>query len=270
MEHHDTFLTIWLNKLLGPYVLPLLEGLGFHPHDRANPISELFVMSVFVVVLLSVFSLWLRRRLSVERPGATQQVIEILFTNPVGFGIRDLLDQNAGHHGRKYMGIVATVAFFVLTANLISVLPSFTSPAGNPSGPLACALITFLYFNYQGFRAHGFGYLKHFAGPVWWMSWLIFPVEIVSTTARILSLTVRLWANMFSSELIYYTILRLLMMPAELVWQKLPILGPVISIFPATVPVLFILLHIFVAVVQALVFTLLPTIYIGLAVAEEH
>jgi F-type H+-transporting ATPase subunit a len=95
-------------------------------------------------------------------------------------------------------------------------------------------------------------------------------VEVISTSARILSLTVRLWANMFSSELIYFTILRLLMMPTELVWQKLPILGPVISIFPATLPIAFIALHIFVAVVQALVFTILPTIYIGLAVAEEH
>jgi F-type H+-transporting ATPase subunit a len=270
MEHHNTFLTVWLNQLIGPYALAFLESLGFHPHDKENPISELFVMSLLVVVVLGVFSLWLRRRLSVERPGATQQLIEIIFTNPIGFGIRDLLDQNAGHHGRKYMGMVATITFFVLMANLISVLPVFTSPTGNPSGPLACAIITFLYFNFQGFRQHGIVYLKHFAGPVWWMAWLIFPVEVISTSARILSLTVRLWANMFSSELIYFTILRLLMMPTELVWQKLPIFGPVISIFPATLPIAFIALHIFVAVVQALVFTILPTIYIGLAVAEEH
>jgi F-type H+-transporting ATPase subunit a len=208
MEHHNTWLTELVNRWFGSYALALLNALGIHPHDEAYPIPEQVVMSALVVALLIVFTMWFKRRLSVDRPGATQQIFEFMLTNPLRWGIRDLLDDNAGHHGRHFLGMVGTVTVFILASNLISVLPAFTSPTAHPSVPLACALLTFLYFNWQGIRAHGVGgYLKHFAGPVWWMSWLIFPVEIVSTSARIVSLTVRLWANMFSSELIYFSIL---------------------------------------------------------------
>jgi F0F1-type ATP synthase, subunit a len=215
--------------------------------------------------------MWLKPRLSVERPGAIQQIVEALITNPTRFAIRDLLDDNTGHHGRKYLAMVGTVALFILAANLISVLPAFSSPTLHPSVPLGCALLTFVHFNSMGVKAHGLGaYLKHFAGPVWWMSWLIFPVEIISTTARILSLTVRLWANMFSSELIYFSILGLFLAPTASLWDKNPLFGAGVGLFTATLPVVFIGLHIFVAVVQALVFTILPTVYLGLATAEEH
>jgi F-type H+-transporting ATPase subunit a len=276
MEHHVTWLTLFVNKYLGPYALALLDFLRIHPESRQTPIPEYVVMSWMVFVLAAVFVLWLKGRLSINRPGASQQVVEMLITNPLGFGIGDLLDQNVGHGGRKYMAMVGSVAIFVLLANMLGAIPGLSSPTGHPSVPLACALITFLYFNWQGIRAHGVGgYLKHFAGPVWWMSWLIFPVEIISTMARILSLTVRLWANIFSSELIYITILGLFVKPTIYFWPKLPSIGAIIAvlIFPvlgAIAPVAFIGLHFFVAIVQALVFTILPTIYLGLAVAEEH
>src|SRR6202042_2833408 len=95
--------------------------------------------------------------------------------------------------------------------------PAFNSPTGHPSVPLACALLTFGYYNLSGLRQHGaVGYLKHFAGPVPAMSWLIFPVEIISHTARLLSLTVRLWANIFASKLIYVIFLGLCMAPPRL------------------------------------------------------
>jgi F-type H+-transporting ATPase subunit a len=271
MEHHVTWLTLLVNKYLGSFALALLDALHIHPESRATPIPEFVVMGWLVFAVAAVFVLWLKKRLSVDRPGASQQVVEMLITNPVGFGIRDLLDQNVGHGGRKFLDMVGSVAIFVLLSNLISVIPVFTSPTGHPSVPLACALVTFLYFNWQGMRAHGVGgYLKHFAGPVWQMSWLIFPVEIISTSARILSLTVRLWANMFSSELVYVTILGLLLNPTISLWDKWPPVAVFVGIFTATVPVLFIGLHIFVALVQALVFTILPTVYLGIATAEEH
>jgi F-type H+-transporting ATPase subunit a len=271
MEHHVTWLTHFVNKYLGSLALALLDALHIHPESRETPIPEFVVMGWVVFVVAAAFVLWLKRRLSVNRPGASQQVVELLITNPMGFGIRDLLDQNVGHGGRKYMAMVGSVAMFVLLSNLISVIPVFTSPTGHPSVPLACALITFIYFNWQGIRAHGvLAYLKHFAGPVWQMSWLIFPVELISTSARILSLTVRLWANMFSSELVYMTILGLLLNPLIQLWDKLPAVAVFVGIFAATIPVLFVGLHIFVAVVQALVFTILPTVYLGIATAEEH
>jgi F-type H+-transporting ATPase subunit a len=150
------------------------------------------------------------------------------------------------------------------------------APTGHVTVPLACAVLTFLYFNWQGIRRHGAGhYLLTFAGsPKDWGAWilalLLFPVEVVSTTARVLSLTVRLWANMFASDLIYLIFLGLLAGGASFGWSKSPVLGVILGIFPATIPILFIGLHIFVSVVQAYVFTVLPSVYLGLATTEEH
>jgi F-type H+-transporting ATPase subunit a len=159
-----------------------------------------------------------------------------------------------------------------LLANLFGVFPGFTSPTAQVTVPLACALIVFGYFNWQGIRHHGpIGYVKTFTGGLdWWLVPLIFPVEILSTCARLLSLTVRLWANIFASDLIYGLFLGLFAAPALAGWTKHPAIGVVLGILPAFIPILFILLHIFVSVVQAYVFTILPAVYIGLATADEH
>jgi F-type H+-transporting ATPase subunit a len=137
--------------------------------------------------------------------------------------------------------------------------------------PLACAMLTFVFYNWTGVHHHGpVGYAKHFAGPVWWLGWLIFPVEIISHTARLLSLTVRLWANIFASELIYVIFLGLCLAPAQALRHSHPTWGLALDIFPLLIPVAFIGLHMFVAIVQAFVFTILPALYIGMATADEH
>src|SRR5256884_5324780 len=113
---------------------------------------------------------------------------------------------------------VGTISVFVLLGNLMGAFPSsfLTAPTSDPTVPLACAVLTFVYFNWQGARRHGVaGYLLTFAGSpkdfgAWILAILLFPVEVVSTTARILSLTVRLWANMFASDLIYLIFVGLL------------------------------------------------------------
>src|SRR4029077_19195762 len=134
----------------------------------------------------------------------------MLLTNSEGFGIRDVLEENGGHGALKYLPMVGSVAVFILLGNLLGAIPTFTSPTGTISVPLGCAILTFLYFNWQGIRHHGvLGYLKHFAGPVPWLAPLIFPVEIISTSARLVSLTVRLWANIFASDLLYVVFLGL-------------------------------------------------------------
>lgn len=274
MEHHDSLLTTLLNKYFGAQFAALLRSLGIEVHDPKHAFPDYVVMSAVVVLIGTVFVLWLRPRLSVERPGATQQVVEMLLTNPLGFGIRDLLDNNVGHEGRKFVAMTGTVSIFILMCNLLGVIPIFASPTGSPASPsvpLACAIVTFLYFNYQGMKHAGvLGYLKHFAGPNPFLAPLLFPVEIISTTARILSLTVRLWANIFASDLLYFVFLGLFMLPSLKVGEKIPVLGWILGIFPATLPVAFIGLHIFVAVMQTFVFTILPSIYLGLAVSEEH
>jgi F-type H+-transporting ATPase subunit a len=141
---------------------------------------------------------------------------------------------------------------------------------------MSCAILTFVYFNWQGIKHHGPGhYLLTFAGSPktfgdWALAILLFPVEIVSTTARILSLTVRLWANIVASDLLYTIFVGLFSMATVAAWSKSPLLGVVVGILPATIPVAFIGLHIFVAIIQAYIFTVLPSVYLGMATADEH
>jgi len=276
MEEQLRAVTHWFNHVFGPTALRLLHALHIPPKDFERPIPEYVVMSLIVLVLCTILALILRTRLSVERPGAMQQVAELLLTNPMGFGIKDLLEENVGHEAHRFIAFTGSVSIFVLFSNLLSLFPAFRSPTSVAIVPLGCALLTFLYFNYQGFRHHGIvGYLKTFAGSPhdvsgWILAILLFPVEIISTTARILSLTVRLWANIFASDLIYMIFLGLLLGPEEWAWSKSPILGIAFGIFPALVPIVFVALHIFVSVIQAYVFTVLPSIYIGTAIADEH
>ena len=276
METHVSWLTQIVNQYLGQFALSLLSALHIRPSNPATPIPEHVVMS-FVVFLIGVLgTLWLRSRLSVENPGGAQQVAELLITNPVGFGIRDLLDENVAHGGRKYVALIGSVSVFILLANLLSIFPAFSAPTAEKAVPLGCAIVIFLYFNWQGLRHHGLvKYLLTFAGSPkhfgdWLLGILLFPVELISTTARILSLTVRLWANIFASDLLYVIFLGLLIQPALWGWHKSPALGVVLGIFPAIIPLAFIGLHIFVAIIQTYVFTLLPSIYIGIATADEH
>jgi len=277
MEEHISRITEWFNHLFGPLALRLYHDLlHIQPKDFENPVPEYVVMSLLVLLIGTVLVLVLRSRLSVEQPGASQQIAELLLTNPMGFGIRDLLEENVAHGAEKYIAFTGSVAIFVLLANLLSVIPAFTSPTAYAVVPLACALLTFVYFNWQGIRHHGLGgYLLTFAGSPkqlgdWVLALLLFPVELISTAARILSLTVRLWANMFASELIYVIFIGLLMKPFEWGWSKNYALGGFLWIFTAFIPLLFIGLHMFVSIIQAYIFTVLPSIYIGLAVADEH
>ncbi len=276
MEEHVNKLTLLVNHYFGPWALTLLTALHIHPNHPERPIPEHVVMSVLVLLLCTVFALILRSQLSVDKPGTLQQLAEGLLTNPLEFGIRDLLEENVGHEGLKHVAWVGSIAIFILIGNLFGIFPFLTAPTGVVTVPLACAVLTFLYFNFHGAKHHGvFGYLGTFAGSPkspgdYALAILLFPVEIISTCARLLSLTVRLWANMFASDLIYVIFLGLLTGGAAFGWSKSPALGVALGIFPALFPIAFIALHIFVSVVQAYVFTVLPAVYLGLATADDH
>jgi len=276
MEEHISRLTEWFNHLFGPLALYILHVLRVQPSDFEKPVPEYVVMSLVVLVVGTVLALLLRRQLSVERPGAFQQVAELILTNPMKVGVCDLLDENVAHNPRKHVAVVGTVTIFILFSNLLSVFPAFSAPTAIVVVPLGCAIVTFLYFNWQGVRHHGVGrYLLTFAGSPkkiadWLLAVLLFPVELLSTSARLLSLTVRLWANIFASDLLYAIFLSLLVKLTIFGWEKFPVLGIVLGILPIVVPLAFIGLHIFVAVIQSYVFTVLPSIYIGMATADEH
>jgi F-type H+-transporting ATPase subunit a len=267
-----SWITELLNRYLGGAARALLSALHIRPENPNLPIPEHVVMALMVLVVGTLLALWVRSRLSVERPGTSQQIAELLLTNPLGFGITDVLEENAGHHWERYVPMVGSVALFILIGNLFGVFPLFTAPTSAVTVPLACAIIVFLYFNWQGIRHHGpLGYVKTFTGGLdWWLVPLIFPVEILSTTARLLSLTVRLWANIFASDMIYGLFLGLFVGPAVWGWEKSPVLGVILGILPALIPIAFIALHIFVSIIQTYVFTILPAVYIGLATADEH
>jgi F-type H+-transporting ATPase subunit a len=276
MEERISQVTHWFNHIFGPLALSLLHALHLQPADYDHPIPEYVVMSLLVLLIGVLFALLVRSRLSVERPGTLQQIAELLFTNPLHFGIRDLLEENVGHDGLKYVAFVGSISIFILLSNLLSVFPALSAPTSIVVVPLACAVITFVYFNWQGIRHHGFGhYLLTFAGSPkgaadFALAFLLFPVELISTAARVLSLTVRLWANIFASDMLYAIFLSLLVKLTVFAWGKFAPLGAVLAILPIVVPLVFIALHIFVAVIQAYVFTVLPSIYLGIATADEH
>src|SRR4029077_12491721 len=167
---------------------------------------------------------------------------ELLLTNKEGFGISDILSENAGHDWRNYVPLVGTISLFVLLANLFGVFPGFSSPTAEVSVPLACAIIVFCYFNWQGIRHHGLGhYLLTFAGSPknaadYALAFLLFPVELISTAARLLSLTVRLWVNIFASDLLYTIFLSLLVKLTLFAWGKFAVLGAVLAVLPIAVP----------------------------------
>jgi F-type H+-transporting ATPase subunit a len=242
--HHQLWFTDLLNRFFGGAANALLGALGIHAHDPANPITNVVGMQILVALIMLAFFVMVRTRLSVEQPGKTQFLMESIY----GF-----FDKQAheviGHHYERYVPYLITLGLFILIGNLLGLVPSFMSPTMTPYVPLGCALATFIYYNGHGFRHHGTGYVAHFAGPVWWMSWLLFPIEIISHSARIMSLTIRLYANMFAGEMVTLAFF---------------------SLVPVFVPLIFLGLHVLVAVVQTLIFVLLTMAYLQGAVADEH
>jgi F-type H+-transporting ATPase subunit a len=180
----------------------------------------------------------------VDKPGPMQHVAEML-NEFVGGQAESII----GHGYERFVPFVTTIFVFVLASNLLGLLPGFISPTAKPWVPLGVATLTFLYYHYHGLRANGFGYIKQFLGPIWWISWLMLPIEIISHLARILSLTVRLYANMFAGDMVTLVFF---------------------SLVPIALPAVFLGLHLFVSLVQAFVFMLLATIYLAQATSHEH
>ncbi len=238
-------LTRVLNGVLGGPVSALLGAVGVHPADAAAPISDAFALELLVAVILIGFFLIVRASLSVEKPAPVQQFAEMIHEFTGGQA-----EQIIGHGYQRFQAFVTVIFLFVLSCNLIGLIPGIPAPTESPVVPLGIALLTFAYYNFHGFREQGvIGYLGHFAGPIWWISWLLFPIEIISHCARVMSLTIRLYANMFAGGLVTLVFF---------------------SLVPLGVPVIFLGLHLMVSVIQAFVFMLLAMIYLSQAVAHEH
>lgn len=238
---------LWLTKIFNDH----LAGVGnailgtFGLHTEPRPWANFVTMQLLVVAILMVLFAFLRPRLSADRPGKLQHTFEAVYSF-----LRGESEDQVGHEGPRYIAFFGTLFIFILFANLIGVVPGFESPTMNPSVPLGCAVATFLYYNLMGFQAQGvLKYLAHFAGPMWYLAPLMIPIELISHCARPLSLTIRLFANMYAGEQVTIVFL---------------------SLTYFLVPALFMGLHVFVSLLQAYIFTLLTMMYVGGAVAHEH
>ena len=239
---------LWITALLNKYFAGVANAiLGIFrlhsPHPQA-PITNYVAMQILVFVILVLLFLFVRSRLSVDKPGKLQHVFEGIdsFVSKQGHEV-------IGHGYEVYTGYLATLGIFIFSCNMIGLVPGFESPTAVPSVPLGCALVTWFYYHLNGIRHNGLGYIKHFLGPVWWLAPLMLVIEVASHLARILSLTVRLFANMFAGDMVTLVFF---------------------SLVPIAIPVIFMLLHIGVSIIQTYIFVLLATVYIGEAVAHEH
>jgi len=266
---HVIWVTVVVNRLLGRPAAALLHALAIQPTNPDYPIPTAVCMEILVFLEAALFFLWPKARISVDRPGATQQVMEMLLTNPMGVGIRDLIHDNISHGGEEYLPLIGTIGIFILWCNLINLIPGLEAPTGTVTVPLGCAVIVFVYYNLMGIVKRGWGgHAKHFLGPIPAMAPLMLPIEIFSQSFRLLSLTVRLWVNMLVSEMLYMIFLGM-MLSVYVALAKLSAAGQAAAVFPLLIPLVFILLHIAVGILQAFVFTILPIIYVSGAV-EEH
>ena len=234
-----------LNGLFGGLITTLMTKAGFPPANPHFPIPDYVAGEFLVFVILVIGALVLRSRLSVENPGKFQHAMEIFleFT-------RNLADEMIGHGAGKYVPLIGTLGLFIAICNIIGLIPTFVTPTASIQVPLGCAVLVFIHYNFQGLRQHGIlGYLRHLCGPMMGIAIIMFPTEILSNVLRMLSLSVRLWANMLVGGIL------------ESVFTGL---------IPIAIPAIFMGLHIFESFLQAYVFMILPALYISLATAEEH
>jgi F-type H+-transporting ATPase subunit a len=202
-----------------------------------------------VMALLVAGSLMATRALKAV-PGPLQNFAEVVLE-----AFFDLLEQMIGKQGRQFLPLVGTVGLFILTSNLLGNLPGFQAPTANWNTTVALALTVFVWYNYAGIRKHGLaGYLKHFCGPIWWLAPIMFPIEFIGHLARPVSLSVRLFGNIFGEE----SVIGILISLAWLVMPYMIWLGVMLP------------LSLFTAAVQTFVFIMLTMVYIGGAVEEGH
>ncbi len=245
MKEHEVWLTALFNRYLAGPANTVLSWAGMKPEDPAHPWANFVTMEILVAAIIVVVFALLRQRLSVERPGKFQHIFEIVYNS-----LQGQIDDVVGQRGRAYLPFIGTIFIFVLFANLLGLIPTLESPTMFAAVPLGCALASFGYYNLAGVQSQGlFHYLRQFTGPILGLAPLMVLVEVVSHLARMLSLTVRLYANMFAGEKVTMAFM---------------------SLIPLIVPLPFMALHAFVGLLQAYVFALLTMIYVGGAVAEEH
>ena len=199
--------------------------------------------TVLIMIMLTVCAYLATRRVNIF-PGKFQNVMEVVIS-----GIDSLVTDTMGHEGRKFFPLIATIGLFILTSNLLGLVPGFEAPTANLNTNASMAIIVFCMTHIMGVKIHGAKYIKQFMGPVWWLTPLMIIIELVSHLVRPLSLTVRLFGNIEGGHIV-----------VAVLFLLAPFLIPL--------PILF--LKIFISVIQTLVFMLLSMMYIAGAMEEAH
>ena len=236
MFEHKLGYIEWLTK----HFYAFAESLGLHlPH---KPMDHVW-MVLFIVIFYIVFMLVWRKKFNIY-PSFVQQVLEAFHSFIEGLA-KDII----GPEGKRFVPILGTLGLFILTGNLLGLIPIFKSPTASINVTFSCALTVFIYYHYQGIRKQGLlNYLKHFAGPVWWLALIFIPIELIGHFARPVSLSFRLFGNIFGEDTIIIILAGLV---------------------PFIVPLPMMLLAVFTSLIQTLVFLMLSCVYIAGAIAHE-
>jgi F-type H+-transporting ATPase subunit a len=249
LHHPVSFLYAPINKLLMALFWPSSarwqELMGLH--EQGYWLPDHVIMAVLVVIIVAAIAIPLSKRLSVESPGRTQQVFEVLIT-----GLLELIEDVVGHgYGKRFLPFIMGLAIFIFTCNIFGIFFFVQPPTANPSTTFALSITAFLFYNIIGIKDNGVPkYLKHFMGPVLFLAPLMFVIEIIGHSARILSLALRLFGNIFGEH---------------------TATGIFFILFPFVIPWPMMGLGIFGAVLQAFIFIMLTMAYLNGAVpSEEH
>lgn len=218
----------------------ILEWLEQQLHTHLG----IHVTYTWFVMLILIALAFLASRSIKTIPAGLQNFMEVVVT-----GVENLIDETMGHKGRAYFPLIATFALFILTSNLIALIPGFYPPTANLNTNAALALTVFAMTHIIGFKEHGIGYLKHFMGPILVLAPLMFIIEIIGHLARPLSLSLRLFGNMYGHEIVLMIFFALV---------------------PFLLPIPMMMMGVLVALIQTFVFTLLAMIYIAGALEEAH
>ncbi len=229
MEHHYYF----LNEILSAF------GFGHFAEKYEHVVHSWFVI---IIILLAAFLM--SRRIAIL-PEKGQNILELIVE-----GLENFMVDITGPEGRAFFPYIATVFLYILICNLLGLIPGFFSPTANINTTLSLALCTFFLTHIIGIKFHGIRYIKHFLGPVWVLAPLMLVIEIIGHLARVMSLSIRLFGNIFGKE------------------KVLGILFGLWGLYLVPLPVLF--LGILVSFIQAVVFMLLSIIYFAGAMEEAH
>ena len=217
-------------------------------HRFAWDIPDHVIMALVVLLISMIVFPLMARKISRENPGHFQQMLELV----VG-GLKTLLRDIIGHEGDRHLFIIGGFAVFIFLSNIFALFFFLQPPTSNPNTTFGLALCAFVYYNYQGIKAQGIvGYLKHFAVPPGapvWMAPLMIIIEPISHISRMLSLTLRLFGNIFGEEMI---------------------IAVLTSLVAFIVPLPIMVLSLITGALQAFIFVLLSIIYLQGAVHVEH